>query len=56
MRLPKNDPYWDIPLVTTLATPVIDLPGGDTPALADFRLTTDAPKVKPTKRGRKVAS
>jgi hypothetical protein len=24
----KHDPYWDIPLVTTLPKPVIDLPTG----------------------------
>jgi hypothetical protein len=24
----KHDPYWDIPLVTTLPNPVLDLPGG----------------------------
>jgi len=27
----KHDPYWDIPLVTTLPNPVLDLPAGDTP-------------------------
>jgi hypothetical protein len=27
----KHDPYWDIPLVTTLPKPVLDLPAGDAP-------------------------
>jgi len=52
----KHDPYWDIPLVTTLPKPVIDLPVGKAQQedTAGFQLT--APETKPKRgRGRKGA-
>jgi hypothetical protein len=39
----KHDPYWDIPLVTALPKPVIDLPGVDSPTEGPYQLTPDSP-------------
>jgi len=52
----KHDPYWDIPLVTALPKPVIDLPVGKAQQedTSGFQLT--APEAKPKRgRGRKGA-
>jgi hypothetical protein len=45
----KHDPYWDIPLVTTLPKPVIDLPGAEPATPGKFQLEPAEPKPK---RGR----
>lgn len=42
----KHDPYWDIPLVTTLPKPVIDLPCGDAAPSQGFTLSPPEPKTK----------
>jgi hypothetical protein len=52
----KHDPYWDIPLVTTLPKPVIDLglaaPAAKAASEAPFTLTAPEPKAK-SKRGKR---
>ena len=45
----KHDPYWDIPLVTTLPRPAIDLPGADPATSGTFHLE---PAEAKSKRGR----
>jgi len=45
----KHDPYWDIPLVTALPKPVIDLPGAEPSTPGTFQLEPAVPKPK---RGR----
>jgi hypothetical protein len=46
----KHDPYWDIPLVTTLPKPVIDLPSGDAQPNDTFALSAPEPKRKAKRR------
>lgn len=47
----KHDPYWDIPLVTSLPKPVIDLPSSES---GDEAFTLSAPKAKrASKKGSK---
>jgi hypothetical protein len=51
----KHDPYWDIPLVTTLPQPVLDLPGGETKPEGAFKLTLSEPESKRTRGVKKGA-
>jgi hypothetical protein len=52
----KHDPYWDIPLATTLPKPVLDLPAPNPSPSSAFRLTTTEAKPKRQKRARSDAS
>lgn len=45
----QHDPYWDVPLVTSLPKPVIELPGADGPS--EFALTST--KARPAKKRKK---
>lgn len=49
----KHDPYWDVPLVTELPKPVIELPGVGSDA--SLTLIASKPAPKKTRRGKKSA-
>jgi hypothetical protein len=51
----KHDPYWDIPLVTTLPKPVLDLPAGEAKSDGVFKLTLSEPEPKRTRGTKKGA-
>jgi hypothetical protein len=51
----KHDPYWDIPLVTTLPKPVLDLPAGEAKSDGVFKLTLSEPEPKRTRGAKKGA-
>jgi hypothetical protein len=51
----KHDPYWDIPLVTTLPNPVLDLPAGEAKSDGVFKLTLSEPEPKRTRGAKKGA-
>ena len=51
----KHDPYWDIPLVTTLPKPVLDLPATEAKSDGVFKLTLSEPEPKRTRGAKKGA-